>query len=199
MPFFFLLLDSFPVLFVAVESWFPLASVPAAAGVEPSAALPSVPVVVLVVTGFVEGSVPAGAGAGVAAAFGSPDAPGGLVPWCPPAVLAFRRRVPEDVPLASVPAAGGEPADEEPGLPGVTTSTTAALPAGDEPTPRVERLPGVRMSVAEVLSDSGVKFGVPVRAAATNSVCGPGRISASGFLIRVSCSRGIFCSATIHA
>ena len=62
-PFFFLLLDSFWLGFAGVaESWVPLASV-----------------VVVVVTGFVAGSVAAGAGAGVVAAFGSPVAPGGLV------------------------------------------------------------------------------------------------------------------------
>ena len=79
-PFFFLLLDSLALLFEVEESWFPLASVPAAAGVEPSAALPSVPVVVVVVTALLAEFAPAGAGAGVAAAFGSPVAAGGLVP-----------------------------------------------------------------------------------------------------------------------
>ena len=176
---------------------------PVAVGTEPSAGLPSVPVVVVVVTGFVEGSPPAGAGAGVAAAFGSPDVPGGLVPvlsvGCavPSVEPVVAPVVPAAAPLASL--AAGVPADVEPGLPGVTTSTTAALPAVGEDPPSVERLPGVRMSVAEVLSVSGVRFGAPVRAAATNSACGPDRINASGLLIKLSCSRGAFCSATIHA
>ena len=79
-PFFFLLLDSLPLLLVVDESGLVLESVPLAAGVEPSVALASVPVVVVVVTAFVAGSAAAGAGAGVPAAFGSPVAPGGVVP-----------------------------------------------------------------------------------------------------------------------
>ena len=84
-------------------------------------------------------------------------------------------------------------------LPGVTISTTAALPAPVPVPPSCERFPGVKTSVADVLSDSGCKFGAPVRAAATISAWGPGRTNANGFLIKLSRCLGAFCSATIHA
>jgi hypothetical protein len=165
-PFFFLLLDSLPLVFEFEESWLALASVPLAAAFEPSAGFASppggVPVVVVVVTAFVAGSAAAGAGAGAAAAFGSPVAPGGLVPvpslGCAavPSVepLVFEPAAsPPDAPFAGVPVPGPVAEPMLPGLPGVTTSTTDPLPAAGAVAPRVDRLPGVRMSVAEVLSD----------------------------------------------
>jgi len=196
MPFFFLLLDSFwSPESVELELCELSAAVPSAfcAGAEASPAVfeSEVPVVVVVFTGFAFASGAAGGEAGVAAAFGSPAAPG----------LA-------EVPSAGA-AAGGSPAPLElpsalpvpplGALPGVTISTTAAFPAPGADPPKLDRFPGVKMSVAEVLSDSGCRFGAPVRAAATSSVCGPDRTNASGFLIKLSCSRGVFCSATIQA
>src|SRR5262249_59531448 len=113
-----------------------------------------------VVTGFVVASGAAGGAGGVAPAFGSPAAPGlGGVPalfgWLPSAGV---------LPLAAPPVVA-------PPVPGVTTSTTAPVPAPVLP-PSCERLPGVKISVADVVSASGVRFGSPVRAAATYSACG---------------------------
>jgi hypothetical protein len=196
-PFFFLLVDSFwlpeSVAFCGVELCEPSAFVPApvCVAVEPSPTglASAVPVVVVVFTGFVFASAGAGGAAGVAAALGSPAVPG---------FAEFPSAGADVVGASSVafPLAAPPPLDA---LPGVTISTTAALPpAGVEP-PSCDLFPGVKISVAEVLSASGCKFGAPVRAAARSSVCGPDRTSDRGFLIRLSCSRGAFCSATIHA
>lgn len=79
-------------------------------------------------------------------------------------------------------------------LPGTTVATTP-LPG----VPREVLPPGVRSSPPAKVSDSGCKFGAPFLAATTISVSGPLFKMPKGFMNKLVCCRGVFCSAVIQA
>src|SRR5580658_3279724 len=185
-PFFFLLVDSFfwsplfcesSVFAASVASLFDSApatapSLFASVPVAGASAFAGVSVAPSAAGGFFAGSSLA---AGLAVAGAVPASFGGSV-----------------VPSLSVGATLSDVAagSDVPPTPGVTTAMSPV---------RAFDPPGVSMSIGDTLSDSGCKFGAPFLAATFNSPLGPFDTNASGFLTRLVCGLGVFCSAVIHA
>ena len=78
--------------------------------------------------------------------------------------------------------------------PGDTVATIPVVAA-----PILGCAPPVSRSAADIVSDGGCKFGAPLLAAEYNSAVGPLFIIHIGFLNRLVCGLGAFCSAVIHA